>query len=117
MGRPIPTCSLLLTTGRARVSRNVRAWAPSLPECGGVSVVLHRPMKGLVILVFCVEMNPFEQQNCQHTGRVEPGAFIAVVVCVYYSPSSSSVRRHVSEVEQARRGGSCGNTCSWAVPT
>jgi hypothetical protein len=116
IGRPIPTC-LLLTTGRGRVSRNMRAWAPSSPECGGVSAVLPRPMKGLVILVFCVETNPFEQQNRQHTGRVAPGAFVAIVVCVYCSPSSSSVRRHMSEVEQARRGGSCGNTCSWAVPT
>jgi hypothetical protein len=39
-------------TGRCRVSRNVRKWAPSSPECGGVSALLPRPIKGLVILVF-----------------------------------------------------------------
>jgi hypothetical protein len=35
-----------------RVSRNVRTWAPTSPECGGVGVVLPRPTNTRVILVF-----------------------------------------------------------------
>jgi hypothetical protein len=48
-------------TGRCRVSRNVCTWTSSSPECGGVSALLPRPIKGLVILVFWAEVNPFEQ--------------------------------------------------------
>jgi hypothetical protein len=61
-----------------------------------VSAVLPRPMKGLVILVFCVETNPFEQQNRQHTGRVAP-CCLCLLFTFFFLGSSAYERGRASE--------------------
>ena len=81
-------------TNENKQGRNVRAWAPSSLECGGVGAVLPRPINGHVILVCCGEPSGIREANIQAVRR--PGRLSPCLVFLIVRRSSVPTRSSLS---------------------